>query len=123
MGTNSGSVYVFVRRNDGTWEEIQKLTPADGEADDIFGRSVALSGDTTVIGALYDRNSGSGYVYTKIDGKLTEDGKIIPENGEADDQFGSSVAVLGSTDLFGAPFVGDEMGGTAYIVDDLFVPC
>ena len=78
MGTNSWSVYVFVRRNDGTWEEIQKLTPADGEADDNFGRSVAISGDTTVIGALYDRNSGSGYVYTKIDGKLTEMSTLDP---------------------------------------------
>ena len=123
MGSDSGYIYVFVRRNNGTWEEIQKLIPADGEAGDNFGSSVAISGDTTVIGALYDRSIGSGYVYTMIDGKLTEDGKIISENGEADDQFGSSVAVSGSTDLFGAPLVGEEMGGTAFIVDDLFVPC
>ena len=48
MGTSSGSVYVFVRRDDGTWEEVQKITPADGEDDDQFGTSVAISGDTAV---------------------------------------------------------------------------
>ena len=37
VGFNSGSVYVFVRRYDGTWKEIQKLTPAYGEAGDYFG--------------------------------------------------------------------------------------
>ena len=68
MGLGSGSVYVFIRRDDGTWEEIQKITPVDGEAGEFFGSSVAISGDTTVIGAVYDY-SGSSYVYTKIDGK------------------------------------------------------
>ena len=121
MGTNSGSVYVFVRRDDGTWEEVQKLIPTDGEAHDHFGSSVAISGDTAVIGAPYDDdkgdNSGSGYVYTKIDGKWIENVKIVPENGEADDEFGYSVAISGSTALFGAP-----SKGSAYIVDDLCVP-
>ena len=42
MGSNSGSVYVFVRRDDGTWEEVQKITPADREAYDWFGSSVAI---------------------------------------------------------------------------------
>ena len=123
---NIGSVYVFVRRDDGTWELVQKITPADGEAYDYFGRSVAISGDTAVIGARFDdvngSASGSGYVYTKIDGKWTENVKIVPENGEADDQFGYSVAISGSTALFGAYNGGEENGGSAYIVDDLCVP-
>ena len=90
---------------------------------------MAISGDTAVIGAHYDDdkgvNSGSGYVYTKIGGKWIENGKIVPENGAANDWFGSSVAISGSTALFGAPshpFV-KENGGSAYIVDDLFEPC
>ena len=108
MGTNSGSVYVFIRRYDGTWEEVQKLNPVDGEADDYFRFSVTISGDTAVVGAVNDdervRNSGSGYVYTKIDGKWTKNVKIIPENGAASDKFGYIVAILGSTTLFGARF-------------------
>ena len=127
MAQNSGSVYVFVRWDDGTWEEVQKLTPADGEAGDDFGWSVAISGDTAVIGAAYDDDngydSGSGYVYTKIDGKWTENVKIVPENGAAYDWFGYSVAISGSTALFGAIGAGEGYRGSAYIVDDLFEPC
>ena len=129
MGSNSGSVYVFVRQDDGTWEEVQKITPADGEADDWFGSRVAISGDIAVIGAILDddngSDSGSGYVYTKIDGKWIENVKIVPENGEGGDWFGISVAISGSTALFGAPrnpWV-EENGGSAYIVDDLSEPC
>ena len=106
---------------------VQKLTPADGEAYDHFGFSMAISGDTAVIGAHYDDDkggySGSGYVYTKIDGKWIENVKIVPENGEASDNFGYSVAISGSTALFGAIGAGEENGGSAYIVDDLFEPC
>ena len=127
MGSYSGSVYVFIRQDDGTGQEVQKLTPADGETYDNFGRSVAISGDTAVIGAMGDDdkgfNSGSGYVYTKIDGKWIGNGKIVPENGEAYDWFGYSVAISGSTALFGAPRAGEENGGSAYIVDELFEPC
>ena len=81
---------------------------------------MAISGDTSVIGARFDDNkgdaSGSSYVYTKIDGKWIENFKIVPENGAANDMFGTSVAISGSTALFGAPSVG-------YIFDDLFEPC
>ena len=50
MGTNSGSVYIFVRRDGGTWEEVQKLTPADGDPGGFFVWGVAIYGDTSVIG-------------------------------------------------------------------------
>ena len=94
--------------------------PTDGEAYDWFGSSVAISGDTAVTGARFDKNkgdaSGSGYVYTNIDGKLIENLKIIPENCAASDMFGTSVAISGSTALFGDPSVG-------YVFDDLFEPC
>ena len=120
MGFYSGSEYVFVRRDEWKWEEVQKLNPADGKAFDFFGFSVAISGDTAVIGA---RGDGSGYVYTKIDGKWIENVKIVPDNGEGGDQFGYSVAISGSTALFGAPYTGEGDRGSAYIVDDLYEPC
>ena len=88
---------------------------------------MAISGDTAVIGAVYDDDNGSdrgsGYVYTKIDGKWIGNGKIVPENGAANDMFGYSAAISGSTALFGALRAGEENGGSVYIVDDLFVPC
>ena len=64
----SGSAYVFVRSGN-TWEQQFKLTaPADdGYAYDVFGQSVAVDGDTAVIGAYGDDdnglNSGSAYVF------------------------------------------------------------
>ena len=86
---------------------------------------MAISSDTAIIGAYRDGerawDSGSGYVYTKIGGKWIENGKIFPEDGAARDLFGYSVAILGGTALFGALWAGDA--GSAYIVDDLFVPC
>ncbi len=52
-GVDSGSAYVFTRSGT-TWYQQAKLTAADGAAVDLFGYSVALSGDTAVIGAARD---------------------------------------------------------------------
>ena len=45
----------------------QKLTASDGAAGDYFSDSVAISGDTALVGAQYDDdngvNSGSAYIY------------------------------------------------------------
>ena len=66
MGVDSGYVYVFVGQDNGTWEEVHKRTPKDGEAGDCFGVCVAISGETSGIRAVYDEEwgiiSGSGYV-------------------------------------------------------------
>ncbi|MGH7186935.1 MAG: putative Ig domain-containing protein, partial [Pseudomonadota bacterium] len=68
IGANAfqGSAYVFT--NSGSWYQQQKLTAADGAAFDSFGRSVALSGDTVVVGASADDigtngDQGSAYVF------------------------------------------------------------
>ncbi|MFN8453934.1 MAG: hypothetical protein U0401_04550 [Anaerolineae bacterium] len=62
IGANSGqgSAYVFVKPGGG-WSDMThtaKLTAGDGAADDQFGISVAISGDTIVTGAHLD-DSGS----------------------------------------------------------------
>ena len=44
-GNDSGSVYVFVKSGE-TWTEQQKLNPDDGAAEDYFGKSVSIYGDT-----------------------------------------------------------------------------
>ena len=62
--TNSGSAYVYTRSGS-TWTEQAKLTASDGAANDQFGDSVAISGDTVVIGARLDDDNGdsSGSTY------------------------------------------------------------
>ena len=86
---------------------------------------MTISGDTTVIGAHWDNergnDSGSGYVYTKVGRNWIENGKIVPEDGTAYDNFGRSVAISGNTALFGAPRAREVNSGSAYIVD-LCVP-
>ena len=112
-GSNSGSAYVFTKTGDG-WTTI-KLTASDGAADDEFGISVAVDGDTVVVGAHKDdasntvRNSGSAYVFTKPDDGWndneydgTETAKLTASDGAADDEFGISVAVDGDTVVVGA---------------------
>ena len=61
-GVFQGSVYVFTR-NGATWTQQQHLVASDGTAGDRFGRSVALDGDTAVIGAERGAGQGSAYVF------------------------------------------------------------
>src|SRR6266498_896683 len=104
-----------------------KLTSSDGAVVDQFGFSVAVSGDTIVVGAVSDDiganlNQGSAYVFVKPaggwSGALTENSKLIAADGALDDQFGFSVAVNGDTIVVGAHF--DDIGanvsqGSAYV--------
>ena len=120
-------LYFFVGYYNGTWEEVQKRTLKDGQAGDWFVVSVAISGDTVVIGAVHDDewgiNSISGYVYTNIIWKWIQNDNIFSEECAAYEYSGYSVAILESTALFGAPDTWEvENGGSAYVVN-LFVLC
>jgi hypothetical protein len=123
-GDGSGSAYVFVRAADGTWSQQAKLTAADGAAIDYFGVSVAVDGDTAVIGAWLDddkgSNSGSAYVFVRAaDGTWSQQAKLTAADGAADDWFGESVSVSGGTAVIGA-WQDDDKGdgsGSAYVFD------
>jgi formylglycine-generating enzyme required for sulfatase activity len=64
-GINNGSAYVY-ERSGGVWAEEQKLTASDSGSIGYMGSSVSISGDTVVVGAVYDDDMGenSGAVYT-----------------------------------------------------------
>ena len=127
-GSNSGSAYVFVEpggRWAGSLTQDAKLTASDGVASDQFGLSVAVSGDTVVVGVHGDddngSNSGSAYVFVEPGGgwagSLTQDAKLTASDGAADDRLGRSVAVSGDTVVVGAS-VDDDNGtdsGSAYV--------
>jgi FG-GAP repeat len=76
-GSDSGSAYVFERDQGGAdnWGQVKKLTASDGAAEDIFAGSVAISGDTVVIGAKGDDDNGSdsGSAYIFMDNPLFAD--------------------------------------------------
>ncbi|WP_437669506.1 FG-GAP repeat protein [Sorangium sp. So ce131] len=117
---NAGSAYVFVRTG-GTWTQQQKLRASDAAANDNFGWSVALSGDTALVGAYQDddgaANSGSAYVFVRTGGTWTQQQKLRPSGASASDSFGWSVALSGDTALVGA--YGEDGGlvdsGSAYM--------
>jgi hypothetical protein len=102
-----GAAYVFKQSGD-TFSETQKLTASDGGLFDNFGASVAIDGNTLVIGAngaTVGSNPAQGavYVFTNSGGVWTEAQKLIADDGAAFDNFGLSVALHGSTILVGSP--------------------
>ena len=121
-GNRSGSAYVFVRDKAGVWHQQQKLTASDGMVGDLFGQSVSISGDTIVIGAIWDDdngfNTGSAYVFVRDGaGVWSEQQKLTANDGEEQDWFGHSVSISGDTIVIGVQN-DDDSGfdaGSAYV--------
>ena len=104
-GTLVGSAYVF-QRSGTSWSEQAKLTASDAAFNDVFGYSVAASGDTVLVGA-----DGSAYVFQRSGTSWSEQAKLIASDAAVGDFFGFSVAVSCDSAVVGAPF-GDNAGGT-----------
>jgi len=108
VGSNSkqGAAYVFTRSG-AAWSQQAKLTASDGAADNYFGCSVALSGDTALIGA-YNKTVGSNesqgatYLFTRSGTAWSQQQELTASDGAAGDWFGNSVALSGDTALVGA---------------------
>ena len=104
--------------------ERKKLTASDGAADDLFGWSVSISGDTAIVAAPGDddhgSDSGSAYIFSRDQGGADNWGqvkKLIASDGAADDCFGGSVSISGDTAIVGAE-ADDDNGtdsGSAYV--------
>jgi hypothetical protein len=118
-GSNSGSVYVFVRSG-GVWSQQAKLTPGDGAAGDQASWAV-IDGDTIVAGADGDADhgfhTGSAYVYVRSGGVWSEQAKLTASDGAGGDNFGFPPALDGDTAVIGA-WGDDDNGsnsGSAYV--------
>jgi len=65
-GSRSGAAYIFQRVQE-TWTEMKKISAGDGESNDYFAYSVAISGHYALVGAYGDDDfgtqSGAIYVY------------------------------------------------------------
>jgi hypothetical protein len=122
VGANraQGAAYVFVRSG-ATWTQQTMLTANDGAAGDCFGYSVAVSGDTAVIGATGPHAMrGAAYVFERSGTTWTQKPVLTARDGAAGDYFGFSVAVNGGTALVGANRhkVGDNPAqGAAYVFE------
>jgi uncharacterized repeat protein (TIGR01451 family) len=118
-GAAAGSAYIF-EKPEGGWSgmlnESAKLLPSDGAGKESFGCSVAISGDTLVVGVEGDDDngvdSGSTYVFVEPEsgwsGTLNESAKLLPSDGMEENYFGNSVAISGDA---GAIVIGSYGGG------------
>jgi hypothetical protein len=110
---DQGAVYLF-RRKGSTWVEAVKLTASDGFIGDLFGSSVAMDGETLVVGAGGEGlGRGAVYVFRRKGSTWTEEAKLTASDGDRRDGLGK-VAVDGNTVLAGA--AGDDFRqGAAYV--------
>src|SRR5262249_11223350 len=104
------AAYVFVR--DATtpppsWTQQAKLMASDAVFIDLFGFSVAIHGDTVVVGAIgtgvapsFDQ--GAAYVFVRSGTTWSEQQKLTASDGKSGDSFGGSVAIDGNTVVVGA---------------------
>jgi len=109
VGSNAGSAYVFVRSGT-AWSQQAKLEASDAEANDYFGHSVSVDGDTALLGAdsddtLAGTNAGSAYVFIRSGTTWSQQAKLEANDAVAYDTFGASVSLSGDTALVGASHV------------------
>jgi len=120
LGADSGAVYVFVRSGT-TWSQQAKITPADGTVNDAFGHSLALEGDTLVVGADQHTgaapNSGVAYVFARSGTTWSQQGELAASDAAANDAFGKSVSLSGGMVVVGASQRSDAgaASGAAYL--------
>ncbi len=116
--SSSGAAYVFVRSN-GVWTQEAYLKASNTDAGDQFGRIVAISGNTIVVGAPNEDGGGSGvnassqaddgaedsgaaYVFVRMAGAWAQQAYLKASNADSRDGFGSSVAISGDVIVVGA---------------------
>ena len=115
--TDSGAAYVFVRSGT-TWSQQAYLKASNTGAGDLFGLSVAVSGDTVVVGAYGESsnatgvngnqadnsafNAGAAYVFVRSGTTWSQQAYLKASNTEGGDIFGYTVSVSGDTVVVGA---------------------
>ncbi len=99
--------------------EQKVLAPGDGE--DMVASSIALDGDTAVVGAPLDtvggvEAQGSVYVFTRSGTMWSLQQQLFAGDGVERDRFGMAVALSGDTLLVGAPgWYQNSSSGAVYV--------
>jgi len=122
---DAGSAFLFERDGSGIWNEVQKIVASDRAADDWFGRSVFISGDYAIVGAVWEDEdatggntmiwAGSAYLFERDgSGNWNQVQKIVASDREADDRFCSSVSISGNYAIVGTRYE-DAAGGNSML--------
>ncbi|MCO6511583.1 MAG: hypothetical protein J5I65_12395 [Aridibacter famidurans] len=121
--SGAGSAYLYGRNQGGAenWGLISKLQASDATAGNEFGYSVAINGDTAVVGSIGDAgNTGSAYIFGRNTGGPEVWGqirKLQASDAQFDDGFGFAVSIYGDRVAVGAPG-NDDLGsdsGSVYL--------
>lgn len=111
----SGAAYVFTNQN-GAWTQQAYLKSGHTRERDNFGSSVAISGDTVVVGAPHESNqttySGAAYVFVRKDGVWSLQTSLTADNPGFFHRFSAALAIDGDTLAVGAPEEGSGPLGT-----------
>jgi len=119
---DTGSAYAYRRVGD-AWALEAKLIALDLSAGDQFGADVALHGDIALVGAAQSDgealDTGSVYVFKRIDGAWPQIGKYAAVGGGGGSLFGNCIETDGTTLIMGAPDAqsGNINTGAAYFLD------
>ena len=128
--SQAGAAYVFVRDGADAWTQQAYLKASNSDAGDVFGSSVAIAGDTVLIGARAEDSTASGVAGDQSDNSATDAGAaymfvrdgtgtwtqqayLKASNTDAGDEFGSSMAIAGDTVLMSARFEDSNATGVA----------
>lgn len=127
VGGSEGSAFVYVR-TDGVWLQQARLKATDAALGDEFGTSVAIVGETALVGAPgkdngQDNERGAAYIFVRSGDVWSQQARLEPHDPPAQpnsssDRYGYSVAMSGGIAVVGAPM--DIIGphaeqGSAYV--------
>jgi hypothetical protein len=121
-GLNSG-VIAFFKLENGDWDQAGAYCGPDTGEHDLYGRSVSISGDRAIVGALcHDGNgwnSGAAYIFERVGTTGIHQWKVAASDGVSADQFGQSVSISGDRAIVGALECDNkgENSGAAYVFE------
>ncbi|MEX2465952.1 MAG: choice-of-anchor B family protein [Gemmatimonadota bacterium] len=106
----TGAVYVF-RKDGDTWAQAGKLITDDRSPADSLGSGLAVDDEWAMIGTI-GQNGGAGAVYAfrRNGDDWVQHSKLAPTNLQAENRFGSTVALQDGWALVGAPARADGQG-------------
>ncbi|MEJ2704654.1 MAG: FG-GAP repeat protein, partial [Sedimentisphaerales bacterium] len=103
------------------WTQQAKLTASDGIGDELFGCSVSIDDEYSVVSAYIDEDygpeSGSAYIFRREGQNWKQEAKLIAPDGHSYHQFGRGVSISDGYVIAGAPLDEDiaDSAGAAYI--------
>ena len=127
LAKETDAVYIFERTSSSanTWIERKRLTPSDEDAEYLFGRSIAISGNTIIVSSINVKfYAASAYIYERNAGGSNNWGlvtKIFADDSINYDIINRSVSVAINKDtaVIGAS-AGDDNGpysGSVYVFE------